>query len=409
MRLWQNISASLNHTRQGRWVKRGLGCLLIVILLADILAQDKPLIARYEGRTYFPVATQYLVQWGIGSWPPGQARLNWHEAEFNWAIWPVIPYSPRYQDVNNPSVGPFEAQQVDQIWDRHWLGTDELGRDLLAAMLHATRIDLLVGVAAMAIAGFLGLLLGGIAGFWGDDRVQISRAHLLGLLLGLWPSVFYAVVIGQASTANLIGQLFIGAAAAGAVQWLFNRLSTLLHHFPWWQKSISLPLDLGISKLIELTVSIPVLFLILMILSMTKEGSLLWVMVVIGFTRWTGIARLVRAELLRIRQLDYMAASESLGFKQGYILWRHALPNAIGPVAIALAFGVANAILIEGFLSFIGLGLPPDVPTWGSLLNLGRENLQDWWLALFPGLALFGTVLLFNLWGSILSEGKSGA
>lgn len=401
------ISNQLNTSTGGKWIKRGLLLLVALVVFADFLAQDKPLIAKYEGAVYSPVALSYLVDWGWRSWPEGLSRLDWHEATVDWAVWPLIPYSPRYQDIDNPSVGPFEAQAVDGLLSRHWLGTDELGRDLLAAMLHATRVDLLVGLMAMAIAGFIGLLLGGIAGYWGDDRFQVTRGQLLGLILALWPALFYGITVPDALTDSFFLQAIIGLSILSVVSWGGWKLGTMLHRLDWWEQPIALPLDISISRLIEVTVSIPVLFLILMILSMTREGSLIWVMVVIGFTRWTGIARLVRAELLKIRQLDYMAAGESIGLRHRHLLMRHALPNAMGPVAIALAFGVANAILIEGFLAFIGLGLPPDVPTWGSLLNLGRENLQDWWLALFPGLAIFGTVLLFNRLGSLLSEGKS--
>lgn len=399
-----NISTQLRRTWQGRWVLRGLLLLAAIVLLADLLAQDKPLIARYEGHTYFPVAMDYFVLWGWQTWPEGMARLDWHTASTDWAVWPLIPYSPNYQDIDNPSVGPFDQQAVAGIHRRHWLGTDELGRDLLAAMLHATRIDLLVALVAMAIAGFLGLLLGGMAGFWGDDRAQLTRARLAGLLLAIWPAVFYGITLGSLLATSIALQILLGIVISSVIVYLFQVLARPLHRFSWWCQSIALPLDLSISRLIEITVSIPVLFLILLLLSMTERGSLLLVMVVIGATRWTGIARLVRAELLRIRALDYMTAAESMGYKRYYMLWKHALPNAMGPIYIALAFGIAQAILTAGFLSFIGLGLPPDVPTWGSLLNMGRENLYDWWLALFPGLALFGTVLLFNLFGTTLGE-----
>lgn len=404
----------LRQTTTGRWALRGLWVLVAIFLLADFIAQDKPLLAHYDGRLWSPVAHHYLVAAGWAAWPPDLARADWHTLDYAWAIWPIIPYSADYQDIQNPSVGPFEPQQVDHWYARHWLGTDELGRDLLAAMVHALRIDLLVGLLSMCIATIIGLLVGSLAGFWGDHQVKVSRAHFFMGLLFLWPAWFYGFQVRQwrlidafsQPFAVLLWQLLLSVGIATAI-WCLSLLGArALLRWQWWQKRIYLPFDLALSRLIEVTVSIPALFLILLVLSLTREGSLIWVMVVIGLTRWTGIARFARAELLRIRQLDYRAAAEVSGLSRWQQWWRHALPNAMDPVYIAIAFGIANAILIEGFLSFIGLGLPPDVPTWGSLLNLGRENIQDWWLTLFPGLALFVTVVLFNTIGEQMSRNR---
>jgi peptide/nickel transport system permease protein len=141
-----------------------------------------------------------------------------------------------------------------------------------------------------------------------------------------------------------------------------------------------------------------------MILSLTTKGSVFWIMVIIGLTRWTGIARLIRAEILKIKNLNYVESATALGYSNLRILLRHVIPNAMGPVIISISFGIASVILIEAFLSFIGIGLPPDIPTWGSMLNMGRQNPTDWWMALFPGLAIFVTVLTFNLLGDGLSK-----
>jgi peptide/nickel transport system permease protein len=108
--------------------------------------------------------------------------------------------------------------------------------------------------------------------------------------------------------------------------------------------------------------------------------------------------------MLREKNLPYMDAAKTLGYGYWRIWWRHALPAAKGPVSVAVAFGMANAVMITAFLSFIGLGLPPDVPTWGGLLNLARESTGDWWLAVFPGLALFLTLVSLNIVGDHISK-----
>jgi peptide/nickel transport system permease protein len=127
-------------------------------------------------------------------------------------------------------------------------------------------------------------------------------------------------------------------------------------------------------------------------------------MVIIGLITWTGIARFIRAELLRVRQLDFIDAAQSMGFSELRILFRHAIPNSLTPVLITIAFGIASAILIEAFLSFLGIGVSPSDVTWGSLLNLSRDSIKAWWLAILPGSAIFITVSVFNLIGEGLSD-----
>lgn len=128
------------------------------------------------------------------------------------------------------------------------------------------------------------------------------------------------------------------------------------------------------------------------------------IMVIIGFTGWTGIAKYIRAELLKVRSLEYIEAAQSLGFSEWRIMLRHAIPNSLTSVLITVAFGVASAILVESSLSFLGIGVQADVMTWGKLLNASREEISAWHLAIFPGLAIFITVTVFNLLGEGLTD-----
>ena len=127
-------------------------------------------------------------------------------------------------------------------------------------------------------------------------------------------------------------------------------------------------------------------------------------MLVIGAVGWTGIARFTRAELLRQKRMEYIEASKALGFSRFRQLVKHALPNSLSPVFIAIAFGIAASILIEAFLSFLGVGVPEQTVTWGKLLNYARKANDAWWLAIFPGLAIFMTVTMFNLIGEGLTD-----
>jgi len=163
--------------------------------------------------------------------------------------------------------------------------------------------------------------------------------------------------------------------------------------------------DLLISRLIEIVICFPTFFLILTIIALLDSRSILNIMLIIGITSWTGIARLVRGEVLRQRSLDYVTAAQALGAPGMRIIFRHILPNAIAPVFVAVTFGIASSILTESSLSFLGFGV--DIPTasWGELLNQAREApTVYWWLAVFPGFPIFYTVTIYNLVGEGLRD-----
>jgi peptide/nickel transport system permease protein len=180
-----------------------------------------------------------------------------------------------------------------------------------------------------------------------------------------------------------------------AITMLFRILSKAIQ-FGWLNHEVSVPMDTFVSRGIELLNSIPRLLLIITITAVV-ERSIWIVMIIIGITGWTGIARFTRAEFLRIRSLEFVQAAESLGYSSIRTIFKHALPNALAPVFVSIAFGIASAILIESGLSFLGIGVPDDIVTWGSLLNLGRQNLEAWWLIIYPGTAIFITITIYNM------------
>lgn len=158
-------------------------------------------------------------------------------------------------------------------------------------------------------------------------------------------------------------------------------------------------LDFIISRLFEIMMTFPVFFLILTILAF-RDPSIYNIMIVIGLTSWTGVARLVRGEFLKLRKMDYIEAAQAMGGGDYRIMFKHMLPNAIAPVLVSATFGVAGAILVESGLSFLGFGVPPPEPSWGDILSQSQRYVDfAWWLVLFPGFAIFITVTAFNLVG----------
>ena len=162
--------------------------------------------------------------------------------------------------------------------------------------------------------------------------------------------------------------------------------------------------DLLLSRFIEVVICFPTFFLVLTLLAVLGP-SIYYIMLVIGVTGWTGIARLMRGEFLKLRDQDFVTACRSQGMGTSRIIFRHILPNAIAPVLVSSTFGVAAAILVESSLSFLGFGVQPPTPSWGDLLSQSRAFIDiAWWLTIFPGLAIFVTITSFNLVGEGLRD-----
>lgn len=162
--------------------------------------------------------------------------------------------------------------------------------------------------------------------------------------------------------------------------------------------------DWIVSRLIEIVLCFPFLFLVLGIVALFRP-SIWTILAALSLTSWTSEARFVRAEFLRIRELEYAQAARASGARDARIIFRHLLPNAIAPVLVSASFGVASAILAESALSFLGFGVALPTASWGSILGVAHEYIEfAWWLALFPGLAIFLTVAAFNVIGDRLRD-----
>lgn len=297
-------------------------CLLALALFADFLANDQPYYVRYRGKIYFPIFQGYLVRLGVAKWPSEVLNVDFKKLDSERTVFPPIPYRPSNINLTTP----FEPPSA-----KHWLGTDKLGRDVMAGVIHGSRISLSIGFVAVGIALAIGVVLGALAGYFGS--------------------------------------------------WV----------------------DLLISRLFELMLAIPTFFLLITIAAVLPP-SIFLTMVIIGLTSWVGIARFARNEFLKIRNLDYITAAIALGVSDGKVMFRHILPNALAPVLVSVVLGIAGAILLESSLSFLGIGVPADTVTWGSILNEARSNTFAWWLAVFPGAAIFITVLSYYLVGEGLRD-----
>jgi peptide/nickel transport system permease protein len=393
------------------WSYRLVLLLVVIALLADLLANDQPVYCKVDGQTHWPIFETYYHQLTGAPLDPFLFSADWKKEEYEAVLFPLITYSPKTPDLyNDHCTGPFEKQRLESRRFRHWLGTDQLGKDVASGLIHGTRISLLVGFGSMLLATFIGVFLGALAGFLGDRGTGISRAKILMGSIGLIAGIFYGFIVRsyELGEGNINGRL--GMPFLVSMSWFFLLfglallLSYPIERIPFFGKKVHVPVDILVIRFIEVVNSIPALFLILSIAAIFRSSSIFHLILVIGLIAWTGIARFVRAEFIRIREQEYIQAARVMGFSNWRIIWRHVLPNALGPVLITVAFGIAAAILAEATLSFLGIGVPVDQVSWGKLLNSGRETTTAWWLALFPGLAIFLTVTAFNLIGDGLTQ-----
>jgi peptide/nickel transport system permease protein len=241
----------------------------------------------------------------------------------------IAPYSPVEVDIEH-RLGPpawMEGGKTD-----HWLGTDQIGRDLLSRMIYGGRVSLLIGVSAVLVSASIGVLLGLGAGYFGSHT-----------------------------------------------DWIIMTLINIMLTFPFVLLALAVIAVLG--------------------------PSLVNMVIVLGVTGWPLYARVIRAETMAVRERDFITAGRALGMSHVRIIFRQILPNLISVIVVIATLQVASVIILESFLSFLGLGVQPPTPAWGNMLGEGRVYmLNSWWIAAFPGAAIFITTLAINLMGNALRD-----
>ncbi|TLM64497.1 MAG: ABC transporter permease [Deltaproteobacteria bacterium] len=186
--------------------------------------------------------------------------------------------------------------------------------------------------------------------------------------------------------------LLVGFVAVGIATVIGVILGALAGYYGGW-------IDALLMRFVDIMLCFPTFFLILAVIAFL-DPSIWNIMIIIGLTGWMGVARLVRAEFLSLRERDFVQAARAIGASDGRIIFRHILPNALSPVLVSATLGVAGAILTESALSFLGIGVQPPTPSWGNMLITGKQTLGTaWWMSVFPGLAILITVLGYNLLG----------
>ncbi|HMN94906.1 MAG TPA: ABC transporter permease [Phycisphaerales bacterium] len=291
----------------------------VAVALACALAQGwsgAQRLANFDRYAEAEADGRAAASYTVVPWSPGQARTDSY----------LLPPMTRLAD-------RVPAQAQTPLGERvHVLGTDGVGRDVLAQLIHGCRLSISIGLVSTGIAVIIGVTLGALMGYFGG--------------------------------------------------WV----------------------DLLLSRVVEVFMAIPVLFLLIVAAAVLPRNTYV-MMAIIGAVTWTGAARFTRAEFLRLRGQEFVQGAQALGLPLRSILFRHMLPNGITPVLVDASFAIAAAILAEATLSYLGLG-PEGEASWGRLLSSANTSIGDfvWWLAIYPGLAIFLTVLAYNLLGESIRD-----
>jgi peptide/nickel transport system permease protein len=302
---------------------------------------------------------------------------------------------PPLSQPNLPNLLPEEIPTLGV----YLFGTDDLGRDVFARMLQGAWVSLTVGFVAVGIAVLIGIVLGGISGYFGRNPVRIGHI-LVAMMVSLGAGLLMAGATFPGGAMLVIAGTYI-LFSLWRKKWSARQSAS---RWPRLLRKDTISIDTLIMRIVDIMLCFPAFFLILTVVALLP-ASMYNIMAVIGLTGWMGTTRFVRAELLSLREQDFVTAAKALGVSDWRIIFRHMIPNAMAPVLVSATLGIASAILTEAALSFLGFGVPPPHATWGNILSDGKRFIFDApWLTFIPGFAILIVVLAFNLFGEGLRD-----
>jgi peptide/nickel transport system permease protein len=365
------------------WV--ALGAMALLAVFGPLIANERPYLCVLDGKTYFPLFTG-ITEAELSVRHPAHSPVDWHETAFV-RIWRApVPFSYNTIDLDAGTFVPPGASAASLRGATHWLGTDSLGRDVLAGMVRGCRVSLVIGFGAMLLALLLGVPLGAVAGYAGNAGWRMTWGQLI-------------LVVMLAAAGIIVGYSPLRSGLKIVVQGLVAGIAIgiLLLRKPVERGGAAFPADRAVMALISILDGFPGLFLILIVLAVLPVQGWLAVTLVLAGLRWPVMARYMRAEVLKARSMPHIQSAKLLNLPDRRILWAHIVPYALRPVLVSFIFGVASAIVAESSLSYLGIGLAADELNWGRLLAQARNHGDAWWLVVFPGAAISMTLIALHV------------
>lgn len=373
---------------------------ILICLLAPFIANDRPLVCYYKNNILFPsFSNKHLFKISESEFVNYDMGQDWKRVEADFCLFPLCSYLPNTMDAENSFKSPIDKQyfrnsrnELESLpfYNRHWLGTTQNGNDVLSGIIYGTRVSLSVGFFSALVAGIIGVLLGIFAGYYGNRGLELGFFQLFFVCISVLYSCFLVSTFRIQlyfwndfiiSFTTIIGVMILLVYAS-------NKLGKYVDDFFRLKTRIAFPVDVVITRLIELLNSIPTLLLIITLSTVFRPSNMMLILI-ISFLSWTSIARLTRAEVMKAKELNYVLAYKAMGMLPLRIMFLKILPNIFSVIFVQLLFVFSSAIIIESSLSFIGLSVSTNAVSWGSLMAEARENFSAWWLVLFPGFCIF--------------------
>ncbi len=369
----------------------------LLLLLSPFLSGNAPLICQYKGSWYAPAFSPAMTQASmLSSDLQSKADMDYRKLEYDFVIWPLMRQDPHQLQ---PAAAWQKPMSKDTEGKCYLLGSYDLGRDLFSACLYGFSQSLKLALLALGLSGILGTILGSFAVFqtYRSERISLwSVAFILAGILLIWNETVYVFEFGRASSSHAL--------------WCIGLLLFFLimaYLFAGMKPAIRFPLDRLVLAYVELMKSIPGLLLLLLLVQIfIRPGQ--WVLAgIIAFLYLPVVMNYSRSFGYKQVNENYIDALKTLGASDSWIYVKHLLPRIALDLLPVLSFGMANVILLEASLRFLGLGIALNEVSLGSILYAARANPSAWWVVLFPGLMLFWMVYSFNALGEYLRNGPS--
>ena len=312
----------------------------------------------------------------------------------------IVDFGPNNIGEKNNTFEPPGFLDTYKGTDRiHPLGTDGRGRDVAAILIHGSRTSLLLGFFASLLSILFGTTLGLISAYYGNKTLRIHPLQVIIFIVFAFLASFFTyeaswIISDQKLLFSSRRFIFLSLLAISLLYFIMKLPSRFL------SGKYFVPVDSIVMRFAEVFRAVPKLFLLLTVITFLRSQNLLTTTLLLGALGWSRILRLVRGEVLELKEQTYIVNAKMMGLSDFKIIWNHILPNVLPLLLVSMAFLISGNILLESTLSFLGLGLPLDLPSWGGLLRQSREDFGAWWLAVFPGLTI--TFTLFSL--NILAE-----